>query len=303
MQSDLKHSQDFKSRFYDGSPFTPNASSMEAGWKSLQAIRYIAAPDHEIQVPRVDMHRLVLVTRPPRLMDLRYEESLRRSKPFAGWISVLPAQQTALWRWAGPKDSLHVFLDTEMVARVAWEMFGADAERLVNRPLEVADSPELRTALQAVEAELRSGGLGGALLADSLGHVLAVHLVRYLAGPRRPVARTDARLPQRKVDRVSEYIIENIEKNLSLEEMATMVHLSPYHFARQFKQATGLPPHQFVIAQRIERAREMLLKNDERPLAEVAVRTGFSDQSQFTFHFKRIVGVTPGQFRIAARSS
>jgi AraC-like DNA-binding protein len=84
--------------------------------------------------------------------------------------------------------------------------------------------------------------------------------------------------------------------------MAAIVHLSPYHFARQFKAATGLPPHQYLTTRRVERAQQLLRADGELGLAEVALRVGFSDQSQFSLHFKRIVGVTPRQFRISERT-
>jgi AraC family transcriptional regulator len=73
-----------------------------------------------------------------------------------------------------------------------------------------------------------------------------------------------------------------------------------YHFARQSKAATGLPPHQYVIARRVERAK-LLLHGSDLSLAEVAACAGFSAQSQFSYHLKRIVGVTPRQFRMPAR--
>jgi len=69
----------------------------------------------------------------------------------------------------------------------------------------------------------------------------------------------------------------------------------------QFKAATGLPPHQYVIARRVERAKRLLQAGTDLSLAEVAACVGFSDQSQFCQHFKRLVDVTPGQFRMPAR--
>ena len=81
--------------------------------------------------------------------------------------------------------------------------------------------------------------------------------------------------------------------------MAAVARLSPYHFARQFKAATGLPPHQYVIARRVERAKQ-LLQGGDLSLADVAAHAGFSDQSQFSRHFKQVVGVTPGRFRTPA---
>jgi AraC family transcriptional regulator len=97
--------------------------------------------------------------------------------------------------------------------------------------------------------------------------------------------------------------MENLEGRPTLEQMAGVAHLSPYHFARQFKASTGLAPHQYLISRRIERAQHLLRAHDELGLTEVALRVGFSDQSHFSFHFKRIVGITPGQFRISARIS
>jgi len=86
-----------------------------------------------------------------------------------------------------------------------------------------------------------------------------------------------------------------------LEQISAVARISPYHFARQFKAATGLSPHQYVIIRRIERAKQLLRARTDLSLAEVATCAGFSDQSQFSHHFKRIVGVTPKQFQIPAR--
>jgi AraC family transcriptional regulator len=84
---------------------------------------------------------------------------------------------------------------------------------------------------------------------------------------------------------------------LTLAEIAAVARLSPYHFARQFKAATGLP-HQYVIKRRVELAKQLLQAGGHLSLAQVAARAGFADQSQFTHHFKRLVGVTPGRFQM-----
>src|SRR5260370_37300288 len=76
--------------------------------------------------------------------------------------------------------------------------------------------------------------------------------------------------------------------------------MGPYHFARQFKAATGLPPHQYVISRRVERAKHLLQAGIDLSLAEVATDAGFSDQSQFSPHFKRLAGRTPRPFRMPA---
>jgi AraC family transcriptional regulator len=151
--------------------------------------------------------------------------------------------------------------------------------------------------LLALDAELREGGPGGPLLAESLGNVLAVQLLRYFGAPGSADLHSGGVLPKHKFRVVIEYIHDHLDAELSLDHLAAVAHVSPYHFARLFKHSTGLPPHQYVIARRVERAKELLREPDRPALAEVATEVGFSDQSHFTRHFKRLVGVTPRQFR------
>jgi AraC family transcriptional regulator len=196
-------------------------------------------------------------------------------------------------------DSLLIFLEPSLVARVAAEMFEFDSSRTVVPPLDRLNVPELSTVMLAAAAELRANYGGGPLLAESLAIILSVYLIRHITGPHRLPAPADGKLPHRKLRTVIEYIMENLEGSPTLEQMAAAVHLSPHHFARQFKAATGLPPYQYVITRRVERAQHLLRADDEVGLAEVALRVGFADQSKLSFHFKRIVGVTPRQFRLS----
>jgi AraC family transcriptional regulator len=234
-------------------------------------------------------------------MELRYEGVKRHVPPPAGAIMLVPAGTPALWRSSGRRDALHVYLEPDLVARVAAEAFGLDPARLTLPPFDGLDLPHLRAAMEAVDAELTSGGAGGRLAAESLAHVQAVQLLRHLLAPRRPQRSRDGRLPRGRLRAVVEHVEEHLEAGVSLEQLAAVARLSPYHFARQFRAATGLPPHRYVIARRVERARQLLQQDRDLSLAEVAADAGFSDQSQLTHHFKRIVGVTPGRFRMPAR--
>jgi AraC family transcriptional regulator len=125
--------------------------------------------------------------------------------------------------------------------------------------------------------------------------------MRHVLAPRRPERRHDGTLPRGRLRAVVEYIDEHLDAGPTLEQLAVVARVSPYHFARQFKKATGLPPHQYLILRRVERAKQLLQAETSLSLAEVAALAGFSDQSQFSRHFKRLVGVTPGQFRAPAR--
>ncbi len=281
--------------------FEPAAVSDPLGWVGLQAVRYRAAPASELNPPAMTHHRLILFARPPEELDLLYEGVKRHVPPPAGSVAVVPAGSPARYRWGGCMDTLNIYLEPGLVARVAAEAFDLDPARLTVPPLDGLDLPPLRAAMAAVDVELTAAGAGGPLAAESLANVLAVQVIRHALAPRRPERGRDGALPRGRLRAVVEFIEEHLGASPTLEQIAAVAGLSPYHFARQFKAATGLPPHQFVIARRVERARHLLQGGSDLPLADVAALAGFSDQSHFTQHFKRTVGVTPRRFRMSAR--
>jgi AraC family transcriptional regulator len=278
----------------------PSASSDQLGWEGLHAFRFDDLSGREVYRAAQPLHSLVLVTRSPEKLSLRFG-GVKREKPApVGSISVVPARESATWWWEGNKTSLHIFLEPSIISRVAVESFELDPARIEIPPLDGLNLPSLRAAMLAVDAELRMNGPGGPLMVESLANMLAVYLIRHISGTGQMGPRGDSVLPKRKLQTVVEYIWENLESGLTLEQMAAVTYLSPYHFARQFKMATGMPPHHYVIARRVERAQEILHRDDEIGLSEVALQVGFCDQSHLTSHFKRIMGVTPGQYRLSA---
>jgi AraC family transcriptional regulator len=284
-------------------PFQALATSDRLGWVGLEAARYRASTALEYTMPALTHHRLILVTRPPQELELRFEGVKRHVPPPAGTIILVPAGTPSRGRWSGGLAWLSVYLEPGLVARVAAEEFGLDPAQLPVPPLDGLDLPHLRATMCAVDAELTAAGSGGRLAAESLANVLAVHLIRHVSAPRQSARRRDGTLPRAKLRAVVEYVEEHLDAGPTLEQMAAIARLSPNYFAWQFKRATGLPPHQYVIARRVERAKQLLQTESDFSLAEVAASAGFSDQSQFSHHFKRLIGVTPGQFRTRVRTA
>ena len=103
-------------------------------------------------------------------------------------------------------------------------------------------------------------------------------------------------LPACRLRRVIEYVQENLQRDLRLAELSALVHMSPYHFARLFKQSTGVPPHRFLVRRRIDAARA-LLAAQTAPIAEIAQLVGFRTPSHFTTTFRRVTGRTPSAYR------
>jgi len=100
--------------------------------------------------------------------------------------------------------------------------------------------------------------------------------------------------------RVREYVQVHLSESIDLSMLAGVAGLSMHHFAREFKQSSGVTPHHYLIQKRIERAQEMLAQT-ELPLAEIAYAVGFSDQGHLARHFRRLLGTTPREFRRSQR--
>jgi transcriptional regulator GlxA family with amidase domain len=107
-------------------------------------------------------------------------------------------------------------------------------------------------------------------------------------------------LPPRALRRVREYIEDHLEETISIEALAGIVGLSMYHFARAFKQSEGLTPHDYLVRRRVRRAQELLASTD-LPLSEIALASGFSDQSHCARRFREHVGITPSSYRWSMR--
>jgi AraC family transcriptional regulator len=114
-----------------------------------------------------------------------------------------------------------------------------------------------------------------------------------------PARVNSVALPGCRLRRVTEYIHQNLDKDLSLVELAAVVCMSPYHFARLFKGSTGVPPHRFVVRQRIARAGDLLVRQSPS-IAQVSRQVGFRTPSHFTTVFRHAVSITPGAYRTAA---
>ncbi|WP_055532481.1 helix-turn-helix transcriptional regulator [Streptomyces graminilatus] len=160
------------------------------------------------------------------------------------------------------------------------------------------DRPDLRDPL----LRLRVGQLHGALgrAGEEFEAASRLALVTERLRTRLRVRMTDVRLPAR-VDpplarQLRELLDERLVDGITLDEAARLVHAHPAHLVRAFSAAFGMPPHRYLTARRVERARRLLL--DGQAPGEVAVAAGFYDQAHLTRHFRKLVGVPPGRYRL-----
>lgn len=216
--------------------------------------------------------------------------------------AVYPAGVPVEIRSPDPSEDLSVMLDAGFVRRVAAES-GIDPDGFEVLHRFCFRDQLMERLADSFLPELGTGGMGGELYAEGLSQALAVHLLREHSSLGEKAKRRIDRRPRagglsaRQLKRATDYIGDNLASGrLSLAVVASEAGYSPGHFSKLFREATGLSPHQYVIAQRVERAKALLVGTD-LPLFEVARLCGFSHQQHLTTHFKRLTGATPARFR------
>jgi AraC family transcriptional regulator len=139
----------------------------------------------------------------------------------------------------------------------------------------------------------------GRLLIESLSSALSAHLVHAYSATAVRLKQSggaDKPLDMKRLRRVTDFISASVERAFSVNELASVACMSPAHFSRSFKAATGTAPHEYVSRQRLDLAKRLLLTSD-RLLVDIAYATGFSSQANFNRAFRKAVGTTPSAYR------
>jgi len=164
-------------------------------------------------------------------------------------------------------------------------------------PQDGFSDPLISQIALTIANELEDGCID-AILADTLNTALAVRIMRRFIDPSAIMLTPPNGLSRDRQKRVQDYIETHLDDRLTLTDLAGVACLSPYHFSRSFKQAVGVGPQRYVTQRRLKRAKT-LMRRTNQPLAEIALRVGFADQSHLTSIFHREIGMTPGRFRAA----
>ncbi len=215
-----------------------------------------------------------------------------------GAVDIMPVGSEGYWRMEAESEDMSMLLEDRFIRKVAAEV-DANPDNIEVVPFFSAPDLQVERIGLSLLSEMETGGLGGELHAESLASVLALHLLRHHSSLGRTSIRESEReggFSKRALGRVIDYINDNLSRKLTLTEIAEVAHVSPYYFARSFKVATGLSPHQYVIRKRVERAKTLLVGTD-LSIVDVAEATGFSNQSHLAFHVRRLLGVSPKVLR------
>ena len=274
-------------------PATPTLSSAHSPWEGVLLERHRHGPYN------ADAHE-----HPSYFVCLHLSEPaplLWRTNGTSGSKVLGPGSAVVLSR--GTRDSVSFPKPVERILFTLDPRVFQQAlqEHHTGRDVELVDQwgvqdRQIEYILRALEADLDAESPAGKLFGQSLINALAVHLQRQYSVTPPKTMNLRGGLPSARLKRVKEYIEANLDQDVALSQLAATAGMSPHYFAELFKQSVGVSPHQYLLRRRIERARQFLHDSNMRIL-EAGVRSGFSDQSHFTKIFRRMVGVTPTEYR------
>ena len=205
-----------------------------------------------------------------------------------GEMTLMPAGVPSEWSWNSRCDRLDIALFSDVLGN------GSSFD-IVDR-FQFRDG-RIATVCRRLYREVSLGALADRLHLEALVTELAVVLLRrhsHMSKVRENAGKSG--LTRVQTRRVLEFIEAHLTSELTLRAMSSLVDLSPYHFARMFKQTMQTAPHRYLLDRRIEHAKTMLRAN-EASLLEISLSTGFCNQSHLTSTFHRMVGATPTDFQ------
>ena len=261
-------------------------------WNGIRLERLCGGPG-EFSERYLLKHVVYLHLTPAMDSEWRFPgEGWKRARISKGGIHIVPARIPHSGRWFSYAENILVEIAPELLAAVAPRQMHVG----LRTSLAIED-PWIAQSILALEEDVRRGTPVGPLYGETIGAALAAHLAGRYADLRREPAHCGG-LPSQVLSRVLQFIGDNLDANLSLQSLADLAQLDLYLFLRRFKQSVGLAPHQYILHQRIERAKS-LLGDPELSITEIALRVGFASQSHFATAFRRIARASPRAYRNA----
>ncbi|BAZ08885.1 putative transcriptional regulator [Calothrix sp. NIES-4071] len=278
---------------------SPMLSSRQMNWNGILVEQcQSSSTSFEIEVPAVSDHWLNLHLGNPAPLLQKRDDRLHESIRHNGNCFLVPAGQPSYWcrhSEGAMCFPLHICLKPKLIEQAA-EASEIDPQRFNLVTCFDRQDLQLHQIAMLLHAELQSGGIMGQLYVESLTQTLVIHLLRHYSTLTKTITSGNKSLTNLQLQQAIEYIHAHLDQDLSLFQIAQVINISPTYFASLFKRATGTSPHQYVIQQRVERAKLMLSKTDIA-IADIALQVGFSSQSHLTQQFKRLTGMTPKQVR------
>lgn len=275
------------------------ASSDACAWQNIRVV-HLRHDIVEMPAPVSEQHCVLVNLGAPLYVKARVDEHSFDGEVDTGQVALMPAQTSWSAEATGPESRNFVLLylrpffirNTAAKFQLAYSDLGLKPELGV-------ESNHIRHIALSLLEELKEANLVGKIYADSLAVGLTVQLLKHYSSVRNVRLGQGGMAPHRlrkAISLIDQHLANEQEGRVALRAVAREVGMSYFHFSRAFKQSIGMTPTGYIAEQRIERART-LMEDTTLPIAEIALRSGFSSQSHFTTSFRRFAGVTPRSFR------
>lgn len=277
-------------------PCLPALNSYNVNDEGILLLHYKRYPAHELPAYAAKYHIVPIWGLDSQAkIEARLDDRDYRGMFGRGASGVIPAQFEHWAVWDQAIDLTVVFLHPKLIEQVAEQ--NVKGGRIELMPKHDTYDPALTQLGLLLKADLEAGYPSGKLYRDSIVTALAARLVNHHATCPICPESSVAGLSNARLQIIMNYIQDYLEQEIKLADLARLIDLSESYLCRAFKKSTGISLHQYLLQQRIERAKR-LLKHSHLNLTEIAQHCGFSSHSHFTLQFKRFVGVLPSQMRL-----
>lgn len=271
----------------------PTKSSAPAHWGGIALEKYtvpaVFIPRHEH--PEHFLH-LVLSGAVKYEVNTRGRNLRFTSRP--GTIFLLPRGTIDEVNWAGPTQRVALAIHTPLLAH-ALEETAHQTDLELTEHWDLTDR-HISALVFEMMADLDDNSPAGTIYGESVANALAVYLLNRYAVRRITPATYKGGLPGNRLKRVLDYIAAYLDENISLTQLAAIAGMSPHYFSQLFKQSTGRAPHNYVLMQKIERAKQQL-RDPKRSIIDAGLDAGFQNPSHFARMFRKVEGTTPSTYR------
>ncbi|MBE9079084.1 helix-turn-helix domain-containing protein [Romeria aff. gracilis LEGE 07310] len=274
----------------------PIFSSRSQGWENI-LVEEFQHPPGEGKVQYCHEHAicLSLAPRPVRFLQIKGGKSYT-SLYGKGDISITPAQTPFFARWDGDDHYFHIRIASDFIQSVATADLAMNSDQLELRSEFRIRDPQIEAIGLMLLNEFKQENLGARLYIESLVNVLAVHLIRQYSAVNPRLTFYEGGLPERQLLQVLDYIRDHLDQDIKLADLAALLDMSQFHFSRLFKQSIGITPYQYLMQQRIERAKQLLLQTDHA-ITDIAFHCGFNSHSHLSKQFRQLTGMTPTAYK------
>jgi AraC family transcriptional regulator len=271
----------------------PLFSSQQLDWAGT-FLEYHRQPTWETPYFSSTYH-LIIVNNSHQIQIGRWSGNDKLHKQFnKGDITIFPANTQNKHSCNQEWEFFLLCLDPKLMTQVAYESIGVESIEIL--PYFAMPDPLTHQFCLGLISELKAGELCCRLYVEHLIAALSIHLIRKYSVKNQSLQDPNG-LPKSKLKQAISYINENLTENLSLKDIANIVGMSPFYFTNLFKHSTGMTAYQYVVYHRIERAKQ-LLRKQELSIADVSEQVGFKSQSHFTNVFRKHTSKTPKMYRM-----